>query len=63
MYVDSFETMSSAKQYVVLECVQQVQVDRERRVMVEELELIQKDTSIEEVFCTELSSESMYNTN
>ena len=64
VYVDSFEIMSSAndmQQYVVLECVRQVQVDKEREVTIEKLELIQKDTSIEEVLCTELSSESMYN--
>lgn len=62
-YVDSFEITSSTNnvqlQYVAIECVQQVQVDKEKRIMIEDLKSIHEDASIEEVFCTELSSESM----
>lgn len=61
-YVDSFEIMSSpdsVQQYVAIEYVQQVQVDREMEIVIKELESIHEDTSVEEVFCSDLSPKSM----
>ncbi|MCG8623229.1 MAG: hypothetical protein MJE68_14700 [Proteobacteria bacterium] len=63
MYVDSFEITSSpdsVQQYVSIEYVQQVQVDREKEIVIRELESIHEDASVEEVFCSDLSPESMY---
>ena len=62
-YVDSFEVMSSPdnmQQYVAIEYVGQVQVDEEKGIMREALESIHEVASVEEVFCSELSPESMY---
>ena len=61
-YVDSFEIMSSAnyvQQYVTIEYVQNVQDDGEKVIMIEDLESIHEDASVEKVFCAELSPESM----
>lgn len=62
MYVDSFEITSSpdiVQQYVSIEYVQQVKVDREKEIVIRELESIHEDASVEEVFCSDLSPESM----
>ena len=62
MYVDSFEITSSpdsVQQYVSIEYVQQVKVDREKEIVRRELESIHEDASVEEVFCSDLSPESM----
>ena len=63
MYVDSFEITSSpdsVQQYVSIEYVQQVKVDRENpEIVIRELESIHEDASVEEVFCSHLSPESM----
>ena len=63
MYVDSFEITSSpdsVQQYVSIEYVQQVKVDRENpEIVIRELESIHEDASVEEVFCSDLSPESM----
>ena len=64
MYVDSFEITSSpnstsVQQYVSIEYVQQVKVDREKEIVRRELESIHEDASVEEVFCSHLSPESM----
>ena len=61
--MDSFEVMSSPdnmQQYVAIEHVGQVQVDEEKGIMREALESIHEVASVEEVFCSELSPESMY---
>ena len=61
-YVDSFEITLSAndvQQCVAIEYIQQVQVDREKGIMIEDLKSIHEDASLEEVFCAELSPESM----
>ena len=62
MYVDSFEITSSpdsVQQYVSIEYVQQVKVDREKEIVIRALESIHEDASVEEVFCSHLSPESM----
>lgn len=61
-YVDSFEIMSPeniVQQCVAIEYVQQVQIDREKGIMIEDLKSIHEDANVEEVFCAELSPESM----
>lgn len=62
MYVDLFEITSSAdsvQQYVAIEYIQQVQVDSEKGTVIKELESLHEDANVEEVFCCDLSPESM----
>ena len=61
MYVDSFEITSSpdcVQQYVAIEYVQQVQVDREKETVIKELESLDEDASVEEIFRCDISPES-----
>ena len=48
--------------YVAIEYVQQVQVDRGKGTVIKELESLNEDASVEEIFCCDIPPESTGNT-
>ena len=44
--------------YVAIEYVQQVQVDRGKGTVIKELESLNEDASVEEIFCCDIPPES-----